>query len=165
MTVAFRIGLLCATIGTSIYLGACTSTTTMTTTQTSTASPQHGRYLLLVGGCNDCHSPGFAESGGTLPEADWLQGSGVGFGGPWGTTYPGNLRLLANDLTAEQWVKRLRTPMRPPMPTPGVMAMSDQDLLSMYQFIRTLGPAGEAVPAYQPPGAKAMTPVIDMMPH
>ena len=44
-----------------------------------------GRYLSLVGGCNDCHTSGFAPSGGKVPEDKWLLGEGVlGFRGPWG---------------------------------------------------------------------------------
>lgn len=25
---------------------------------------ERGRYLVVVGGCNDCHTPGYGESGG-----------------------------------------------------------------------------------------------------
>src|SRR5438270_13522633 len=53
-----------------------------------------GRYLLTVGNCNDCHTAEFAPKDGKVPEKDWLMGSGpLGFHGPWGTTYPTNLRI------------------------------------------------------------------------
>ena len=52
-----------------------------------------GRYLVWVGGCNDCHTPGFPEAAGNIPEEQWLTGNPVGFQGPWGTNYPKNLRL------------------------------------------------------------------------
>jgi mono/diheme cytochrome c family protein len=52
-----------------------------------------GRYIALIGGCNDCHTAGFPQKGGEVPEAEWLLGNPVGFRGPWGTTYPTNLRL------------------------------------------------------------------------
>lgn len=39
------------------------------TTQTDEA---RGKYLIVIGGCNDCHTAGFAPSGGVTPEAQWL---------------------------------------------------------------------------------------------
>lgn len=125
---------------------------------------EHGRYLVMVGGCNDCHTPGFAENGGRTPQSDWLVGSPVGFSGPWGTTYPGNLRLLARTLTEQQWIALARAPMRPPMPSPSLDAMSDKDLGAMYRFIRGLGAKGEPAPAYVPPGGQVATPYIDFVP-
>ena len=43
------------------------------------ASPQgnyieRGRYLVKVGGCNDCHTAGYGMSAGKIAEKDWLQG-------------------------------------------------------------------------------------------
>src|SRR4051794_24230031 len=38
-----------------------------------------GRYIVKLGGCNDCHTPGFAASGGNVPESEWLLGDVVGF--------------------------------------------------------------------------------------
>ena len=62
---------------------------------------EHGSYLVTVGGCNDCHTAGYAESAGEVPESDWLQGDSLGWQGPWGTTYATNLRLqLAANLKA-----------------------------------------------------------------
>ena len=56
-------------------------------------------------------------SGGKVPEAEWLKGDSLGWRGPWGTTYPANLRLYMAPMTQDQWVrtaKDLKT--RPPMP-------------------------------------------------
>src|SRR5580765_696241 len=51
-----------------------------------TGGIKRGRYLTIVGGCNDCHTAGYAPSGGQVPETQWLLGDGtVGFRGPWGT--------------------------------------------------------------------------------
>ena len=36
-----------------------------------------GRYLVEIGGCNDCHTPGYAMSGGKVPEKQWLVGDGL----------------------------------------------------------------------------------------
>ena len=65
---------------------------------------ERGRYLTVTSGCNDCHSPGYAESGGTTPEAEWLVGSPLGWSGPWGTTYPANLRLKAGEMDEAAWL-------------------------------------------------------------
>jgi mono/diheme cytochrome c family protein len=125
---------------------------------------EHGRYLLRVGGCNDCHTPGYAEAGGQLPEQQWLIGSPVGFHGPWGVTYASNLRLGMQSMSEAEWLQHARTAMRPPMPFPSLMAMSDYDLKCIYRFVRSLGPLGETTPAYVPPGQAVVTPYIDFMP-
>lgn len=49
---------------------------------------ERGRYLLKKSGCNDCHTPGYAQSGGAVPEKDWLTGDSLGWRGPRGTTHP-----------------------------------------------------------------------------
>ena len=77
---------------------------------------ERGRYLTVAGGCNDCHTPGYPESAGKVPAAQLLIGSAVGFQGPWGTSYPVNLRLYVQNMTEAQWLARVRQPMRPPMP-------------------------------------------------
>lgn len=66
---------------------------------------QAGRYLIVVAGCNDCHTEGYLFNGGTTPESEWLTGTSLGWRGPWGTTYPGNLRLRVQELTEDQWWK------------------------------------------------------------
>jgi mono/diheme cytochrome c family protein len=48
-----------------------------------------GRYLLKVAGCNDCHTAGFAMTGGKL------LGDKLGWRGPWGTTYAVNLAIYS----------------------------------------------------------------------
>lgn len=125
---------------------------------------ERGRYLVKIAGCNDCHTPGYAAHAGTLPESRWLVGDRVGWQGPWGTTYPPNLRLLMQNITAQQWVRVARRPTRPPMPWFALRDMTDEDLLAIYRFVRSLGPAGDPAPVYLPPGAKPRTPVVKV-PH
>lgn len=48
---------------------------------------ERGRYLVRIAGRNDCHTPGYAERGGDVPEAQWLVGDALGWRGPSGTTY------------------------------------------------------------------------------
>jgi mono/diheme cytochrome c family protein len=122
---------------------------------------QRGKYLVEITGCNDCHTAGYAEAGGKTPEADWLKGDTLGYRGPWGTTYPTNLRLSVNRLTEEQWLKyakNLQT--RPPMPWFNMRAMTDADLRAMYQYIKKLGSAGQVAPAFLPPGQQPKPPFI-----
>lgn len=125
---------------------------------------ERGRYLISTSGCNDCHTPGYAESGGTLPAKAWLTGMPVGFQGPWGTSYPTNLRLLVQNISEKEWLAKARQPMRPPMPWFSLRDMSDADLQAMYQFLRHLGPSGQPAPAYAPPGQHVSTPYIEFVP-
>jgi mono/diheme cytochrome c family protein len=124
-----------------------------------------GRYLITVAGCNDCHTDGYLQTGGQVPEEAWLAGSPVGWRGPWGTTYASNLRLRAQEWTEEQWVETLhsRTGL-PPMPWMNVSQMSASDARAMYQYIRSLGPTGEHMPLPVPPDAEPETPYISLQP-
>jgi mono/diheme cytochrome c family protein len=120
-----------------------------------------GRYVMKIAGCNDCHTPGYAQSGGKVPEAAWLTGDMLGWSGEWGTTYPINLRTYMQGITEAQWIAAARTKQaRPPMPWFALRDMSDADLRATYRFIRSLGPAGQPAPAYLPPGQVAKGPVV-----
>ena len=122
---------------------------------------KRGRYLVQIGGCNDCHTPDYPATGGKVPEAQWLTGDALGWQGGWGTTYATNLRLYMQDLTEEQWIKKAKAlNARPPMPWFNVRAMSTSDLRAMYRYVRHLGPAGKPAPAYVPPGQAASGPVV-----
>jgi mono/diheme cytochrome c family protein len=125
------------------------------------AQVKRGRYLVQIGGCNDCHTPAYPEKGGKVPEAQWLTGDALGWYGPWGTTYPTNLRLYMQDLTEDQWVKKARTlQARPPMPWFNVRAMTTNDLRALYRYLRHLGPAGKPAPAYLPPDKTPPQPYV-----
>ena len=122
---------------------------------------KRGRYLIQIGGCNDCHTPGYPMKGGKVPESEWLTGDALGWQGAWGTTYATNLRLYFQDLTEEQWVKKAKNlTARPPMPWFNVRDMTSADLRAIYRYVRHLGPAGQPAPAYLPPGQKAPGPVV-----
>jgi mono/diheme cytochrome c family protein len=125
---------------------------------------ERGRYLVKVSGCNDCHTDGYMQGNGDVPTEQWLTGSAVGFQGPWGTTYATNLRLLLNEVTESDWLVRAREPKRPPMPWFNLSAMTDADLVAMYRFVRSLGPAGEPAPVAAAPGEAVVTPYFDFVP-
>src|SRR6266850_8521561 len=107
---------------------------------------QRGRYLVQVGGCNDCHTSGYLESAGVVPESQWLTGGRVGFKGPWGITYAPNLRLLMQEMTEDEWMHSAVKPARPPMPWFNLKAMTESDRRAIYHYIRGLGPAGTPAP-------------------
>ena len=113
---------------------------------------ERGRYLVATSGCNDCHTPGYLMTGSKTPQKDWLTGNTMGWRGPWGTSYPANLRLYFQELTEEQWVQVAKSMQRrPPMPYYSLNAMAEPDVRAIYKFISSLGPAGKPAPKYVPP--------------
>ena len=105
----------------------------------------HGRYLVRIAGCNDCHTPGYMANAGKVDEKTWLTGDHLGWSGPWGTTYAVNIRLYMKDMTEAEWLHTARNmKARPPMPWFTFEAMSDRDLRAIYQYVKALGPAGRA---------------------
>ncbi len=122
---------------------------------------ERGRYLTRISGCNDCHTPGYAPNDGKVAESQWLTGDTLGWQGPWGTTYPTNLRLFMPQFDENAWVeyaRRFRP--RPPMPWFNVADMSDEDLRAFYRYVVFLGPAGAPAPAYVPPGRQPNGPAV-----
>ena len=129
-------------------------------------SVARGAQVAITSGCHDCHTNGYAESGGKVDPAVALTGTGLGWQGPWGTTYPANLRLVAKDKGSEdaflQYAKTFQA--KPPMPFFNVHAMDDSDIRSLYQYIVSLGEPGAPVPEYAPPGQEPKTPYIVIAP-
>ncbi|WP_244812751.1 c-type cytochrome [Vibrio sp. B1FLJ16] len=120
-----------------------------------------GKYLVQIGGCNDCHTAGYAPSGGTTPESQWLMGDQMGFRGPWGTTYPVNLREYVGNLSEAEWIAKAKViKTRPPMPWWALNEMKEEDLSAVYQYIKSLGSAENAVPSFVPPEEEPKTPYI-----
>lgn len=142
----------------SASVAAATTTHGMTDSQLVA----QGEYLARIAGCNDCHTPGYAESGGQVPKDTWLVGSRLGWNGPWGTTYPANLRLKVTDMDDAAWLEysaKLHT--RPPMPDFAVRDMKEADRLALFRFLKSLGPGGEPAPAYLPPGQTPPVPFVE----
>lgn len=123
-------------------------------------SIDRGRYLVSIGGCNDCHTAGYTQSGEGIPERERLTGDGIGFAGPWGVSYPQNLRLGAALSDEDTWLARVRAGGLPPMPWNALQAMTEQDLRAVYRYLRSLGAAGAAAPAALAPGQAIATPYI-----
>lgn len=122
---------------------------------------ERGKYMVLVGGCNDCHTDGFAPMDGKVAEKDWLLGSALGFRGPWGTTYAANLRIVIASMSEDAWVKYahgLKT--RPPMPWFSLNVWTEADLRAAYRYIRSLGAVGTPAPPFVPPGVEPKPPYL-----
>lgn len=127
---------------------------------------EKGRRLVRIAGCNDCHTPGYSQMEGNLPEKDWLLGSDVGFKGPWGTSYATNLRLSADQYSEQAFVSYLRKKKYlPPMPGFVFKHMTDEELGSVHAFIKHLGAAGKRTPGNLPPSQKPKGPYIHFVPQ
>ena len=130
-------------------------------------SVKRGEQVSITSGCHDCHTVGYLETGGKIDPAMALKGSSLGWQGPWGTTYAANLRLTVKEKAASEdaFVKYATTfQARPPMPFFNVHAMDESDIRSLYQYIVSLGEAGDPAPDYLPPGQEPKTPYIVVAP-
>lgn len=136
-----------------------------------------GKYLIIAGGCTDCHTPGYFLGN---PDMDrYLGGSDVAF------EMPGLGAFLGRNLTpdketglgnwsTEEIVHVLKTGERPDgrtlapiMPYHAIAQLTDEDVLAMALFLQSVEPVkhevpgpfgvGEEVPTFMfrvlPPGA------------
>jgi mono/diheme cytochrome c family protein len=133
--------------------------------QDAEVSVAKGERISRIGGCHDCHSVGFNESGGTIDPATALKGNPVGFQGPWGTTYAPNLRLEAAEHTEDEFVAYIAAlETKPPMPWFNLHYLDESEVRSLHQYILSLGEPGDPAPAYVPPGQPPKSPFIIFAP-
>jgi mono/diheme cytochrome c family protein len=160
MTVRVRGGAMARALAAALAV-ACIAEPALAQSRRPTDAVALGRYLIQTSGCNDCHTAGYVQSNGKVPEKDWLTGDVLGWRGPWGTTYATNLRLYFAGLSEAQWLQAARTmEPRPPMPWFNVRAMADDDLRAIHAYMRQLGPAGKPAPAYLPPDRQPKPPFV-----
>jgi mono/diheme cytochrome c family protein len=86
------------------------------------------------------------------------------FSGPWGVSYAFNLTPEQNTglgiWTEDMFIQTIRTgrhmgvsrPINPPMPWPAYRNATDEDLKSVYAYLRTIKPIVNHVPEYKAPG-------------
>ena len=141
----------------SVLTGCTDFTSPKSQSQLDMSEVEYGRKLVLIMGCNDCHTPK-AISGVYGPEDDWLVGDDLGFNGPYGTKYPTNLRLLINKISEDEWVT-LAQKMRQdsPMAWSRLPHLNREDLLAIYRFVKYLGPTGVPAPPSLGPGLEPDT--------
>ena len=118
-----------------------------------TPSVEFGKHISIVGGCHDCHTVGYNESGGKIDPDKALKGNPVGFEGPWGTNFAKNLRLTVAKMSEDDWVNFAKTfTVGPPMPWFNVHELTEVESRSLFQYIKSLpGDPGEQAPADIPP--------------
>ncbi len=146
---------------------------------------ERGRYLTIIGGCNDCHSPKVMTPHGPEPDPsrllsghpqnekipapssnkDWILFSPglTAAVGPWGVSYAAN--LTPDDTGTGNWTfEQFKTALRkgkfkglegsrdllPPMPWQMLRNMSDDDMLAIFTYLRSLPKVNNLVPSPQP---------------
>lgn len=140
------------------------------------ADPQveRGKYLVQVGGCSDCHTPG--NFFGHPDLARYLGGSDVGFG------LPGAGVFVAPNLTpdketglgnwsAQQIVTAITTGQRPDgrvlapaMPWRGLSVLTKTDALAIAAYLKSLPPIANKVPGPFGPDDKPTVFVMSVKP-
>ena len=121
-----------------------------------------GRYLVLLGHCNNCHTATYMERAGNVAESDWLLGNPVGFRTGAGTAFASNLRMTVAGFGEAQWIAYATSvKTRPPMPWWSLHDTRPDDLRAMYRYIRHLGTAGRPAPDFVPLDREAPRPFLN----
>ncbi len=136
-------------------------------------SAARGRQLVMLGGCNDCHTPklpngqpdmsrmlsGHPEGGPIPPEAEGAVTTNMlltAWRGPWGLTLARNItpdrETGIGSWTLQDFKRTIRTgvdpkgeALYPPMPIPDMQNLPDEDLTAIYNYLRTVKPIHNAV--------------------
>ena len=150
-----------------LLLGGCAGHVTESPHIAAATSAQAGRYAIMFAGCNDCHTPGWSRTAGAIPDAKWMTGTDIGYHGPWGTVYPKNVRLMASSMSRAGWIALFQA--GPPVPVMPFWNYShgridDRDLGAMYDFLKSLGPAGKDAPDDLSPSQKPHTKILVFSP-
>jgi len=128
-------------------------------------SVERGLYVSIIGGCQDCHTQGYRESGGKIDPDKAMKGDPtLGWRGPQGIAYAVNLRLFAYLRDEDAFVDDMRDipESLPPMPWYNVRAIDEGDLRSLYRYLISLGEPGQPVPL--PSHQEPKTPYIIIAP-
>lgn len=133
-----------------------------------------GKYLVTLGGCTDCHTPGYFL--GKPDMTRYLGGSDVAFEMPGLGAFVGrnitpDRETGIGDWTAEQIITALRTGERPDgrtlapiMPYHALAALSDDDAMAIAQFLKSIEPVSNPVPGPFGPGEKVPTFMFRILP-
>ncbi len=135
---------------------------------------ERGKYLVTIGGCTDCHTPGSLL--GKPDMARFLGGSEVGFAIPGLGVFPG--RNLTPDKetglgnwTSKQIITAITTGVRPDgrilapiMPWRELAHLSKSDQLALVAYLKSLKPVKNAVAGPFGPGETPTTFVMTVIP-
>ena len=132
------------------------------------------RYLVTVGGCNDCHTPGYFF--GKPDMSRFLGGSDVGFEIPGQGVFVGSnitpdKRTGIGNWTREQIVKAIQGGERPDgrilapiMPWHAFATFTADDATAIAAFLQSVKPVSNQVPGPFKPGEKVSTFMFRIIP-
>jgi len=138
------------------------------------AQVKRGEYLVTIGGCNDCHTPGYFF--GKPDMSRFLGGSDVGieiaglgvFVGP---NITPDKETGIGSWTAEDIVAAIQTGVRPDgrtlapiMPWHALAHLTANDALAITAFLQSIKPVSNQVPGPFGPGEKVSTFMFRIMP-
>src|SRR5436190_7453582 len=135
---------------------------------------ERGKYLVTLGGCNDCHTPGYFL--GNPDMSRFLGGSDVGFeipgqGGFVGPNITPDKKTGIGSWTPEQIVTSIQTGQRPDgrilapiMPWHAIAPLTADDALAIASFLQSLNPVSNQVPGPFKPGEKVSTFMFRIVP-
>ncbi len=135
---------------------------------------ERGKYLVTIGSCNDCHTPGYFLGKPDFDHA--LSGSEVGFGLPGVGTFVG--RNLTPDKetglgswTDDQIISAMTAGIRPDgrhlapiMPWQSLAHLDSEDARAIVAYLRSLPPVKHAVPGPFGPKDVPSTLVMTIIP-
>jgi mono/diheme cytochrome c family protein len=133
-----------------------------------------GEYLVTIGGCNDCHTPGYFF--GKPDMSRFLGGSDVGFEMPGLGVFVGpnitpDKETGIGNWTPEQIVAAMQTGVRPDgrtlapiMPWHAFAHLTADDAMAISAFLQSLKPVNNQVPGPFKPEEKVSTFMFRIMP-
>jgi mono/diheme cytochrome c family protein len=133
-----------------------------------------GKYLVTIGGCNDCHTPGYFL--GKPDMSRFLGGSDVGFEIPGQGVFVGpnitpDKETGIGNWSREQIVTAIQTGKRPDgrilapiMPWHAYGQLTADDASAVAAFLQSLQPVSHRVPAPVSPGEKVSTFMLRILP-
>jgi mono/diheme cytochrome c family protein len=133
-----------------------------------------GKYLVALGGCNDCHTPGYFL--GKPDTARYLGGSEVGFAMPglgvfYGPNLPPDKETGLGQWSTEEIATAITTGKRPDgrelapsMPWQAFANLTRQDVLAIASFLKSLPPVKNKVPGPFGPTEKPTSFVMKVVP-
>lgn len=127
--------------------------------------PEPDENLFLSGHPEKEKLPAFDKS---VIQGGWalMSGNVTAFVGPWGTSFAANLTPDPTGIgnwSLENFKRAIREGkykgmegtrmIMPPMPWPAFKNLTDEDLEAVYEYLRTIKPVKNNVPAYIPPSS------------
>jgi mono/diheme cytochrome c family protein len=158
----------------AIAAGAALSITFVSNAAAQARQVERGKYLVTLGGCTDCHTPGFFF--GKPDQARFLGGSEVGFEIPGLGVFHGPNLTPDPDTgigkwSVEQIVTALRTGKRPDgrelapiMPWRALASLTNDDANAIAVFLKSIPPVKNKVPGPFGPNDKPTEFVMKVVP-